>query len=152
MSRMTNAPRNRCCGAQFCPNPLNSRCSRQIADGSGGFERGVHTAEDVVATYAMLFVIEKRGVEQFPFLAEAFRAVDPQTADTYERVARDERGHVRFCETIGRHYAADEETWQSAVARARVLEESAFMAVGAANLAYCAERGWVQLDGVLGAA
>ncbi len=132
--------------------PDEIRIIRQIASSSGGAERPVRTAEDIVATYAMLFVIEQRGVEQFPFLSEAFRAVDPETADTYDRVARDERGHVHYCETIGRHYAADDAAWQSAVTRARSIEESAFQAVGMANLTYCAERGWVRMDAVLGAA
>lgn len=65
------------------------------------------------------------------------------------RVARDERGHVRYCETIGRHYAPDLVTWREAVAVARTLEETAFSDVGLANISYCAERGWVQLDNLL---
>lgn len=57
-------------GLQKVEVPDEIKIIRQIADGTGGFERGVHGVEDVVATYAMLYVIEERGVEQFPFLAE----------------------------------------------------------------------------------
>lgn len=88
-------------------------------------------------------------VEQLPLIADAFRPFDPDTADVYLRVARDERGHVRYCETIGRHYSPDERTWQQWIDATRRLEEAAFADVGLANVAYCAQRGWVQLDTVL---
>lgn len=129
---------------QSIPDEL--RIIHQIAAQTGGVERGVHTASDIVVTYAMLLAIEERGVEQFPRIAEAFRTVDPETADVYLRVARDERGHMRYCETIGRHYAGDDATWKQALDAARTVEEAAFLQVGIANLTYCGERGWVQLD------
>jgi rubrerythrin len=126
---------------QAIPDEL--KIIKQIASTTGGLEHGVRTTDDVVATYAMLLAIEERGVEQFPLIADAFRAVDPETADVYLRVARDERGHVRYCETIGRHYAADESTWQLIVAHTRALEATAFASVVEADRRYCIERGWV---------
>lgn len=77
--------------------PERLRIVRRIAAVAGGGTRGVRTKADVVATYAMLLAIEQRGVEQFPLIADAFRPVDPETADVYLRVARDERGHMRHC-------------------------------------------------------
>lgn len=121
---------------------------RRIADATGSGE-GIRSADDVVASYALLLAIEKRGVEQFPLIADAYRPVDPETAEVYLRVARDERGHVRYCEMIGRSFAEDDITWERAVARARALEATAFLEVGVANLSYCGERGWVQLDALL---
>lgn len=129
-------------GLDQVPTPDEMKIVRRIADATGGFEQGVHSAADVVATYAMLLAIEERGVEQFPLIADAFDAVDPETAAVYRRVARDERGHVRYCETIGRHYAGSDEAWRQAVAEARVVEASVFLEVGLCNLAYCAARGW----------
>jgi rubrerythrin len=128
------------------PLPDDLKVIRQIAASTTrGTEHRVHTTDDVVATYAVLLAIEQRGVEQFPLIADAFRPFDPDTADVYERVTRDERGHVRYCDTIGRHYAKDASTWDQVCAVARTVEERAFAAVGEANLSYCAERGWVQL-------
>jgi len=125
--------------------PDDLRIIRQIAELPGARDGAVRTTDDVVATYAMLFAIEERGVEQFPIFAEAFRPFDPTTADTYLRVARDERRHIRYCERIGRHYARDDARWEAAVADARVREAVAFTNVGIANGVYCDARGWIHL-------
>jgi rubrerythrin len=122
--------------------PAELRIVGQVAAEVAG-ERRVRTRDDVVASYATLLAIEQRGVEQFPLIAAAFDPVDPETAAVYRRVARDERGHVRYCELIGRHHAGDDAAWHRAVAGARAAEEEAFVAVGLANLLYCTERGWV---------
>jgi rubrerythrin len=137
-------------GLEQQPIPDEMKIIHQIAASTGGFEVGVRTREEAALAYAMLLVIEERGVEQFPRIAQAFRTVDPETADTYLRVARDERGHVRYCETLGRHLAGDDTAWADAVEASRALEEAAFAAVGLANLTYCAERGWVDVDALVG--
>ena len=118
--------------------------ARSDRDGS------VATLADVVTTYALLLVIEERGVAQFPRIADAFEPHDPETAAVYRRVTRDERGHVRYCQRIGRHYAGDDETWNAAVAQARLVEDDAFTHAGLANVNYCAEQGWIRLEDVLG--
>jgi hypothetical protein len=46
--------------------------------------------------------------------------------------------------------APDRATWEQALTDARALEAAAFMRAGLANLAYCGERGWVRLDGLVG--
>lgn len=118
----------------------------QIGTTAGGPDPEALTRDDVVAIYAMLLAIEERGVEQFPVIAEAFGAVDADTADVYRRVARDERGHTRYCHTIGRHHAQDDAAWDLAVAAAREIEAMAFIGVGLANVAYCIDQGWVSPD------
>ncbi len=122
---------------------------RQAADITGRRPGVITSADDIVATYALLLAIEERGVQQFPILADAFEPHDPETAETYRRVTRDERGHVRYCQRIGRHYAADDAAWDTAVGAAREIEAEAFRRVGAAQAVYCAERGWVDLDAVV---
>jgi rubrerythrin len=117
--------------------------ARSDRDGS------VATLADVVTTYALLLAIEERGVFQFPRIADAFEPYDPETAAVYRRVTRDERGHVRYCQRIGRHYAGDDETWNAAVAQARRIEDDAFTRAGLANVNYCADQGWIRLEDVL---
>jgi rubrerythrin len=109
----------------------------------------IRTAEDIVSFYALLLAIEERGVERFPMIADAFERHDPETAETYRRVTRDERGHVRYCERIGRHHASSPAAWDAAVAVAREVEAAAFVRAGLAQVAYCAEQGLVDLDDVL---
>src|SRR5579863_9272082 len=119
------------------------RVIRAIGGSSSATPPPIETAEDIVRTYALLLAIEERGVERFPRIADAFRPHDPETADVYMRVARDERGHVRYCNRIGRHYAASEDAWQDAVSRARALEGAVFAQVGAASAADARARGMV---------
>jgi len=134
-------------GLELQPVPEELRLIRRLADTAGGFEQAViESAEDIVNTYALLYAIEERGVEQFPRIADAFRTVNAETADTYLRVARDERGHLRYCDRIGRHFAPHETAWLAALDKARIRESDAFFAVGLANIAHCTERGWVHIE------
>jgi rubrerythrin len=131
-------------GLEKQETPDDLRIIRRIAGTTGGLAGGVRTADDIVAVYAMLLAIEERGVEQFPLIADAFRPHDEETAEVYLRVARDERRHVRYCERIGQHYAGDAARWQEMLGITRALEAEAFAAVGAADVAYCTERGWIE--------
>ncbi len=110
------------------------------------FERGdasaIASREEIMNTYALLMVIEERGVEQFPLIGAEFRRIgDHATADTFERVTSDERRHVKSCRTLGRRYAPDDATWERAVARFRTAEKAAFDRVGVAGIAYAWRRG-----------
>ena len=126
--------------------PDSIRVIRQIADDARDRDRRIETADDIVRTYALLLAIEERGVERFPRIAEAFRPHDPETADVYLQIARDERGHVRHCNRIGAHYAGDEARWQEAVGEARAVEAAVFAHVGAATVTDAAERGMIDLE------
>lgn len=121
----------------------------QVAEGADDPDRPVETTEDLVSFYALLLAIEQRGVERFPHLADAFEPYDPETAATYRRVTRDERGHIRYCERIGRHYAGSDEVWAAAVADGRAREAQAFLLAGLAQVQYCVEQGLVALDDIL---
>ena len=132
-------------GLTQSPIPDELKIIRQVGEATGHADRAVETAEDVVATYALLLAIERRGVEQFPRIAQAFRPTDPETADVYLRVARDEQGHVRYCENLGRHFATSDEAWEQAVTEAAALEQDAFLHVGLSNLAYSTNQGWLSL-------
>jgi hypothetical protein len=124
----------------------------QLRNGTPDPAPTLRTAADIMWFYALLYVIEERGVERFPMIAEAFERHDPVTAETYRLVTRDERGHVRYCLRIGRHYAGSEAAWVDAVATARAIEADAFARVEQAQLAYCAEHHLVDLDDLLASA
>ena len=136
-------------GLEKQPTPDAIRIIRQVGESTGRPEGVALTRDDIPATYALLLAIEERGVEQFPFIAAAFDTVDPETAEVYRRVARDERGHVKYCQSIGRRYAGDDDTWDALVDDARAIEADAFLHVGLANIAHCGEQGWVDADRVL---
>ncbi|HTT87563.1 MAG TPA: ferritin-like domain-containing protein [Acidimicrobiales bacterium] len=128
--------------------PGEMRIIREIASGADPARR-IETADDIVRTYATLLAIEERGVERFPRIAEAFAPHDAETAEVYLRVARDERGHVRYCNRIGRHYAHDDAAWDEAVAKARAAEEAAFVRTGVAAVVGATEAGLVDMGDVL---
>ena len=107
-------------------------------------ERALRTADDALGAYALLFAIEERGVEQFPLIADAFRAVDPETAAVYEQVARDERGHLLLLPEAGpplrrrRGDLAGGGRPSPGRWRRRPSSRSA-----SRTSTYCAEQGWV---------
>ena len=128
-------------GFEMAPVPDQLRIIRRIADHLGGSKPGTTPREFVLNIYALLCVIEQRGVERFPLIAAAFRAVDPETADTYLAVAEDERRHIQYCAAIGRHYATTDAEWELAVEHARSIEAAAFQATDLAHVAYVTEHG-----------
>jgi hypothetical protein len=133
------------------PDELKIIC--QIARVAGGaFAVGLNTRsaagiasrEDIMNTYALLLAIEERGVQQFPLIGAEFRrAGDPQTADTFDQVAKDELRHTKYCLAIGPRYAPDRATWDAAVQKYRAIERRAFERVGRSGLLYGLANGLV---------
>ncbi|HVW30451.1 MAG TPA: ferritin-like domain-containing protein [Polyangiaceae bacterium] len=104
--------------------------------------KGIVTREDIMKTYALLLAIEERGVEQFPLIGREFRRIgDHETADTFERIARDELRHTKYCRAIGRRFAPDDAAWAEAVAEHRAVEARAFHQAALAGVAYAIEQG-----------
>lgn len=131
---------------EYEPVPDELRIIRRIVEMTGTQRVDIDGPEAVVRVYALLLAIEERGVEQFPLIADAFQRHDAETAEVYRRVARDERGHARYCRRIGRHFAPDDATWDQVVAAASALEAAAFAEVSAASFASAVERGLVSPD------
>jgi len=80
----------------------------------------------IMNLFAMLRVVEERGVRQFPMVAEAMRAVDPESASVVTDIVRDEQRHVRYADAISRRYAPDPSTLAQALELCRALEARAF--------------------------
>jgi hypothetical protein len=111
---------------------------------AAGSADAIALRRDVMNTYALLLAIEKRGVQRFPLIGAEFRRIgDHETADTFDRVTEDERRHTKYCEAIGRRYAADEQEWQGAVAMHRGIEGRAFRRVGRATVVHALRQGLV---------
>ena len=140
-------------GVEPKPIPPSLMIIRRVAFAAGGAfaagadsgsSEGIRTREDVMNTFALLLAIEERGVEQFPLIGREFRRIgDHETADTFDRVARDELRHTKYCQAIGRRYAPDDAAWKRAVERYAAIERRAFEQAGIAGIAYAIENGLV---------
>ncbi|MBK6578365.1 MAG: ferritin-like domain-containing protein [Sandaracinaceae bacterium] len=138
-------------GLRFVTVPDELMIIRRIGRAAGGvFAEGVEsgtseplrTRADVMNTYALLLAIEQRGVQQFPVIGAEFRRLgDHETADVFDRVAKDEARHVRYCKAIGRRYAEDDAQWAHAVETFARIEDRAFKAVGVTTIAHALETG-----------
>lgn len=130
--------------------PDSLRVIRVMAESAGGVfalrdASSLRTPEDVMNTYALLLAIEERGVEQFPRIGAEFRRIgDDATARVFEQVARDERGHARSCELLGRRHAPDDAAFRDACMRFRRAERRAFGRVGRDTVAYALKNGLIQ--------
>jgi rubrerythrin len=124
-------------GRELVPREL--QIIDRIEERLGGFDGDVN----IMDAYAMLQVIEERAITQFPLIESAFRPVDPETADVFAEVARDEERHLKYCRAITRIYAPDQRTLDETLARYRIIEAEAFGANSEANLDYVMKRGWV---------
>lgn len=140
-------------GLEESPVPDELMIIRQVGREAGGaFAAGVETGSsegiatdtDIMNTYALLLAIEERGVQQFPTIGAEFRRIgDHETADTFDKVTADEVWHTRYCQKIGRRFAADDATWERACAHYKEVEQRAFEKVGVAGVAYALKRGLV---------
>ena len=112
----------------------------------GGRADGVQSRRDLMNMYAMMLASEERALQQFPALAKLFRASgDAETASVFEQVTDDERRHVKYCQAMGRRYAADEATWTRAARRFRRIEAAAYREVGLAIIADALARDLLRL-------
>lgn len=122
-------------GLDYTELPAELRILRGIHR-TGQYFNGVQSDEDIVSAYAMLYVIEQRGVEDYTLTANAFDVADPQTAAVYRSVIGDELHHLKVCTAIGTRYAGSEAAWQQAVAKAQQLEALVLQEVGVAAQNY----------------
>jgi rubrerythrin len=113
---------------------------------AGGFRAGFLAAGDglgLMRVYAMLQIVEERGVAQFPRIAAALRPFEPESARVIEEITVDEERHVKYARAIARRYAPDAATLARTMAELRALEERAFADHGRAFFAHAVARGLV---------
>ena len=114
---------------------------RQAA--GGGSVNDVFAEGDVslMRLFAMLQVVEERGVEQFPLVEQALRAFDPESADVVAAITHDERRHVKYAEAISRRYAPDLTALAEFTALCRSVEAQAFTDTQQAYAAFAERHG-----------
>jgi hypothetical protein len=117
-------------------------CVVRAAVHAGRSEGLPPSVADIVFTYALLLAIEERGVNHFGLIEHEFRRIaDIQTADTFRRIAQDERRHVRYCRAIGRRYAGDDALWERARKHCARIERRGFRAAFWAGVGYAIRHG-----------
>lgn len=107
----------------------------------GNFRRGFlerDGAVGVMKVYALLQVVEERGVLQFPLIARAMAAVDPETAHVIDAIVADEKRHVLYARALTQRYAPDAGTLARALEVFRALEARAFAEHGRDFLVHAA--------------
>src|SRR5262249_7933150 len=100
-----------------------------------------HGPTSIMNIFAMLRVVEERGVRQFPLVEEALRPVDPESARVLADIIRDERRHVGYADAISRRYAPDPATLAQVLEFCRDLEGRAFAESQRAYVRYAVEHG-----------
>ena len=93
----------------------------------------------IMQIFAMLQVVEERGVRQFPMVAAALRPVDPESADVVAGIIRDEERHVGYARAISRRYAPDPASLEQVLALCRDVEARAFVENERAYLRFAEE-------------
>jgi hypothetical protein len=107
-----------------------------------GFDAAAPLPEniDVMETYALLQVIEERGVREFPAIVRALQRVDTESGSVMASIVRDEERHVKYCKAISKRYAPDPATLELSLARIREAEARAFADHGDAFLRFVVDR------------
>jgi rubrerythrin len=102
---------------------LIDRLDRRLG---GFFDRPIDGGRGVMEAYTLLQVVEERALTQFTVMERAFREVDPETADVFVEVAKDEERHLKYCQAIAKRYAPSEAERQWLLAGFRLIEAETY--------------------------
>lgn len=105
----------------------------------------VATDLDVMNAYLLLQVLEERAVTRFPLFERCFRAVDPESADVFAQVAKDEERHLKYCHAISRRFAPDPLARMATLRRFREVEAVVFAETSGDNMELLFARGIVRM-------
>src|SRR4029078_6840019 len=124
------------------PVPANLRLLDRIDALSGDvMHQPVEGPRDVMVAYLILLVIEERALNQFAQFIPAFDRVDPETAEVFRQVARDEERHLRYCHAISPTYAKSQAMSEENLHHFRRIEAQAFAANSRANMEHVFSHG-----------
>ncbi len=115
--------------------PLELRLLERVDHHACGYlSRDMRSKRDVAIAYLILQAIEERALTQFAMMEEAFRPHDPEAADLFARIARDEARHLKYCQVVARRYLPDPRERAAELARIRRAEAVAFKENSEANV------------------
>ena len=124
------------------PVPEDLHYIEQIRRLSGGGDLEAIFANgrsSIMQIFAMLQVVEERGVRQFPMVAAALGRVDPESAEVVAAIIRDEQRHVGYARAISRRYAPDPASLEQVLGLCREVEARAFAENERAYLRFAVE-------------
>jgi uncharacterized ferritin-like protein (DUF455 family) len=139
--------RVRATGIDPGPAPAHLRLIERVDQKLGGFlHKPVRERRDMMEAYLILQVIEERALTLFPVFVEGFRDVDPETADVFVAVGKDEERHLKYCRAVARRYAPSPAIHAETLREFRRLEGECFVENGRANMDYNFEHGNTDLN------
>ena len=140
------------CGASSEPVPSELRYIQRIDGLMGGaisaFRASKGPNTGIMEAYAMLQVVEERGVQQFPFVQRALLEVDPQSAAVLAEIICDEERHVKYAEAVSRRYAPDTQTLSQILTYCRQIEARAFAEYTRAYFRFALDHDLLAVSGV----
>ncbi|GEM_PF-2275134 len=133
------------------PVPSRLRTIERLSERAGHLlERPPQTDSDVVQAYQLLYVVEERALSDFGRAITALeRTGDHRTADVLRGIAADEKRHLSYCRSIGRHYAAEGD-FDSGLDRFRTLEAQLYRDQAQGTMDHMLRLGLVHLHGLKG--
>ena len=75
------------------------------------FAKPIENARDVAKAYLLLYAVERRALERFGLMVIALEGVHPGIAETFRKIAKDERSHLHYCVAVSRAAVPDDAEW-----------------------------------------
>lgn len=133
-------------GIEYPNVPRNLSIVARLNEMLGGIGEGFVAKErSIMEAYVMLEVVEDRAVVQFPKIAAALEAVDPESSAVVREICEDEKRHVLYARAVNKRYAPDAETLARTLAEFRKVEQRAFDENGADFLRHALETNLLEL-------
>lgn len=130
------------------PVPSELRIANEMDRQLGGIALSfVEGRGSVMEAYVLLLVLEERAVRQFPHIARALAAVDPESAEVVAEVLRDEQRHVLYARAISKKFAPDAATLDAAVTHFRDVERRVYAEHGRAMMRHAVRHGLLDVRG-----
>ncbi len=105
------------------------------------FDKKLETDHDVMMAFLILQALEERALEQFAQDIPVFDEVDPESAQIFRQVAKDEERHLLYCQALSKRYAPDDQTRDRELKRVRRIEAQSFRIIRQRQLNYIRELG-----------
>jgi hypothetical protein len=121
------------------------------AAAGGVLDAPMDSDADIVAAYALLYVVEERAVEVFGRSVDVLEETgDLASARLFRSIGADERRHLKYCRAVGRKYAGSDEAFDREVDRFRDVEARVYGQVSRGFMKHMLVNGLISFPSVLG--